>query len=84
MLLHDDLLAIARRNVERGRQLVDSQRGVVHRREVAGLDTELSEEVLRMFERSLAKFEADLARLSPRSEAAPGLTGRTESEQERV
>jgi hypothetical protein len=70
MLLHEDLLAIARRNVARARQLVESQRAVVHRREIAGLGTELSEEVLRMFERSLAKFEDDLARLTPTKTAS--------------
>jgi hypothetical protein len=64
MLVRADLLTIAKRNVERGRQLVDRQRVVVHNRELAGLETKPNEDVLRLFERLLAKFEGDFARLS--------------------
>jgi hypothetical protein len=81
MLLHEDLLTIGKRNVERAQEIVYRQRAVVRARRQAGLDTEVNEDVLRLFERSLAKCEADLARLSGRSKAAPALTGRTESEQ---
>jgi hypothetical protein len=80
MLLREDLLAIGKRNVERGQELVYRQRAVVRARQKAGLETEVNEEVLRLFERSLAKFEADLARLTS-SMGAPALTGRSESEQ---
>ena len=66
MLLREDLLTIAKRNVEQGRQLVERQRLVVHRRQLAGLDVTLSEDVFNMFERSLAKCEDELARQSSR------------------
>ena len=82
MLLSNDLLEIGKRNVERSQELVYRQRAVVRGRRQAGLDTEVNEDVLRMFERLLAKCEADLARLSPSSKAAPALTGRHESGQE--
>jgi hypothetical protein len=81
MLLREDLLAIGKRNVERGQELVYRQRAVIRARQQAGLETEVNEDVLRLFERSLAKFAADLARLSLGSKAGPALTGRNESEQ---
>ena len=80
-MLSKDLLAIGKRNVERAQELVYRQRAVVRNRRQAGLETDINEDVLRLFERSLAKFEADLARLSGSSKAAPALTGRTESDQ---
>jgi hypothetical protein len=65
MLLSEDLLAIGKRNVERGQELVYRQRAVVRARRQAGLETEVNKGVLRLVERLLGKFEADLARLSP-------------------
>jgi hypothetical protein len=65
MLLREDLLAIGKRNVERGQELVYRQRAVVRARRQAGLETEANEDVLRLFERLLGKFEDDLARLTP-------------------
>jgi hypothetical protein len=65
MLLNEDLLAIGKRNVERGQELVYRQRAVVRARRQAGLETNVNEDVLRLFERLLGKFEDDLARLSP-------------------
>jgi hypothetical protein len=75
MLLSEDLLAIGKRNVERAQELVYRQRAVVRSRRQAGLETEVNQDVLRLFERLLAKFEADLARLRSR------VDGRNESEQ---
>jgi hypothetical protein len=82
MLLREDLLAIGKRNVERGQELVYRQRAVVRARRQAGLETEVNKGVLRLFERLLGKFEADLARLSPNSKVVPALTAKTESEQQ--
>ena len=65
MLLRDDLLTVATRNVEQSRDQVNRQRSVVRNMQAAGLETQINEDVLRMFERSLAKCEAALARLSP-------------------
>jgi ribulose bisphosphate carboxylase small subunit len=64
MLLREDLLTNAKQSVERGREIVDRQRVVVHNMERAGLDTEPNKDVLRTFERLLAKFEDEYARLS--------------------
>jgi hypothetical protein len=64
MLTREDLVTIARQSVERGREIVDRQREVVHNLERAGLDTEPNKDVLRTFERLLAKFEDNHARLS--------------------
>jgi tellurite resistance protein len=80
MLLREDLLAIGKRNVERGQELVYRQRAVVRARQQAGLETEVNEDVLRLFERLLDKFEDDLARLSSSLKTTPALTGRTGSE----
>ena len=63
MLGREDLLAIAKRHVEEGRQRVLRQRDVVHNLQVAGLETKVNEDVLRVFERLLAKSEEDHARL---------------------
>ena len=71
MLVREDLLTIAKRNVERGRELVDSQRVVVCNLKTAGLETKPNEDVLNMFERQLAKFEDDHARLLSRSGPYP-------------
>jgi hypothetical protein len=57
----EDPLALARRLLDEVRRLVEGQRIIVHRRQLAGLDTALSEDVLRTFELSLARFEAELA-----------------------
>jgi hypothetical protein len=65
MLLREDLLAIGKRNVERAQELVYRQRAVVRGRRQAGLETDVTEDVLRLFERLLGKFEDDLARLTP-------------------
>jgi|SRR3954469_17765143 hypothetical protein len=64
MLLRDDLLGIAKKHVEQGRERVDRQRKVVKNLNLNGLDTGFSEDVLRMFERLQSKFEEDHARLS--------------------
>jgi hypothetical protein len=70
MLLHEDLLTLAKQHVEQGRQRVVRQREVVHNLQVAGLETKVNEDVLRLFERLLAKSEDDHARLS-RDKANP-------------
>jgi hypothetical protein len=62
----EDRLALARRLIDETRRIVERQRAIIHRRQLAGLDTELSEDVLRTFEQSLVMFEDDLALLSPK------------------
>ena len=57
----EDRLALARWLLDEARRLVDGQRIIIHRRQLAGLDTALSEDVLRTFELSLEKLEAELA-----------------------
>lgn len=64
MLPRGDLLELAKRHVEEGRHRVDRQRLVVHNLELAGLETKRNKDVLGLFERQLAKFEDDHARLS--------------------
>jgi hypothetical protein len=58
----EDQLAVARRLLGEAWRLVEAQRIIVHRRQLAGLDTELSEElsedVLRTFEQSLPSLKA--------------------------
>jgi tellurite resistance protein len=81
MLLREDLLAIGKRNVERGQELVYRQRAVVRARRQAGLETEINEDVLRLFERLLDKFEDDFARLTP-TETANGNAGSVEPKAE--
>ena len=61
MDLPENRLALARRLVEEARHIVERQRTVIHRRQLIGLDTTVCEDVLRTFELSLTKFEADLA-----------------------
>jgi hypothetical protein len=63
MLVREDLLSIAKRNVEQGRQFVDRQRRVVNNLKLAGLDTKPNEDTLHLFERLLVKFEGEHARL---------------------
>ena len=64
MLPREDLLTLAKRHVEQGRQRVDRQREVVHNLKSAGLETKVNEDVLHLFERLLAKAEGDHARVS--------------------
>lgn len=64
MLLHEDLLALAKQQVEQTHQLVFRQREVIRNLQAAGLETKVNEDVLRMFERLLAKSEDNHARLS--------------------
>jgi hypothetical protein len=54
----EDQLAVARRLLGEAWRLVEAQRIIVHRRQLAGLDTELSEDVLRTFEQSLPSLKA--------------------------
>ena len=70
MLLHEDLLTIAKRNVEQASELVYRQRAVVRNLKQAGLDTQINEDVLRMFERSLGKCQSELDRLSTKGPVA--------------
>ena len=63
MLPRELLITLAKRHVEDGRQRVDRQREVVNNLKLAGLETKINEDVLRLFERLQAKFQADHDRL---------------------
>jgi hypothetical protein len=83
MLLREDLLKVAKRNVERSRELVYRQRAVVRNLQEAGLETTINEGVLGMFERSLAKCESELDRLSPKKPVAVPAHTEPKAESER-
>ena len=57
----EDRLALGKKLIAEARRVVERERIVVRRRELAGLDTAFSESILQTFELSLAKLEADLA-----------------------
>ena len=70
MLTREDLISIAGCHVEHGRQRVERQQSVIANMQLAGLDTRINEDVLRLFERHLSKFEGDLARVSAAAQFA--------------
>jgi hypothetical protein len=57
MLPREYLITLAKRHVEHGRQRIDRQREVVNNLKLAGLETKINEDVLRLFERQQAKFQ---------------------------
>jgi hypothetical protein len=80
MVTRDDLLNLAERHVEQGRQRIDRQRKVVENLKVARQDVKTAEEVLALFERLQVKFEEDHGRLlQRRTRSAAQHTGGTAS-----
>lgn len=59
----DELLNLAERHAEQGRQRIDRQRKVVENLKLAGRDAKIAEDALAMFERLQVKLEEDHARL---------------------
>lgn len=66
-MVDESKVAQATRHVLTGRRIVQSQRSVVANLKEAGLDTALAESLLDQFERVLATFEEDLARIQENS-----------------
>jgi hypothetical protein len=62
-----DRISLAERHVKRGREIVARQRELIAQLRAHRCDTAFAEDLLQCFERSLAIFEDDLARLSNRS-----------------
>jgi hypothetical protein len=63
MLDLDGRIAMARRHVESGLDILDRQRRLIERRHALKLDVTVAEDLLDGFEASQAIFEADLFRL---------------------
>jgi hypothetical protein len=55
----------AARHVREGKLIVARQRALIAHQKAGGHDTEAAENLLTLFERTLAIFEADLAAISP-------------------
>jgi len=61
--MHESRRDQATRHVLRGREIVDRQRILIARLRLRSRDADAAEDLLACFERSLAIFEDDLARL---------------------
>jgi|AmaraimetFIIA100_FD_contig_31_58404056_length_942_multi_6_in_0_out_0_2 hypothetical protein len=57
----------AKRRVLEARRIVERQKNLIERNKQLGLDSTESQTLLRTFERSLATFEDDLARVIART-----------------
>jgi hypothetical protein len=66
---HEPVKALAQRHVDRGREIVARQRRIMAEIRARGGDSELAEQLLSQFERSLVLFEDDLAEIMKRESA---------------
>jgi hypothetical protein len=60
----EDVKAIAERHVKEGQRVVARQRALIIKKKALGQDTATAEDLLDIFERTLAQFEDDLRVLS--------------------
>jgi hypothetical protein len=60
----EDLKSIAERHVKEGQRVVARQRELIARMKALGQDTATAQELLDIFERTLAQFEDDLRVIS--------------------
>lgn len=67
MLSHEGQVALARRHVDKGRDIISRQHRLIERKRAKGFDTVISEELLLLFETTQTIFEGDLDRLLQRT-----------------
>ena len=63
MTLNETRLATAQWHVTETRRIVERQKAIIERKKRLGLDTSLSEDLLKTFERTLTAFEDDFVGL---------------------
>jgi hypothetical protein len=71
--MSEDLKAIAERHVKEGQRVVGRQRELIAKKKALGQDTAASEDLLDIFERTLARFEEDLQVILKRRWGPPQL-----------
>lgn len=67
MLSREGQVALARRHVDKGRDIISRQHRLIERKRAKGFDTVISQELLLLFETTQAIFEGDLDRLLQRT-----------------